>query len=53
MMVRQSQVRSYGLRSQVDQAYITGDFTYEEADNLASTIRIGGLKLQLEERVPM
>ena len=31
------------------QAYITGDFTYEEADNLASTIRIGGLKLQLEE----
>ena len=31
------------------QAYITGDFTYEEADNLASTIRIGGLKLELEE----
>lgn len=30
-------------------AYITGDFTYEEAENLASTIRIGGLKLQLEE----
>ena len=29
------------------QAYITGDFTYEEADNLASTIR--GLKLELEE----
>ena len=27
----------------------TGDFTYEEADNLASTIRIGGLKLELEE----
>ncbi len=23
--------------------------TYEEADNLASTIRIGGLKLELEE----
>ena len=31
------------------QAYITGQFTYEEADNLASTIRIGGLKLELEE----
>lgn len=31
------------------QAYITGSFTYEEADNLASTIRIGGLKLELEE----
>ena len=31
------------------QAYITGDFTYEEAENLASTIRIGGLKLKLEE----
>lgn len=30
-------------------AYITGNFTYEEADNLASTIRIGGLKLELEE----
>ncbi len=31
------------------QAYITGNFTYEEADTLASTIRIGGLKLELEE----
>ena len=31
------------------QAYITGNFSYEEADNLAATIRIGGLKLQLEE----
>jgi SecD/SecF fusion protein len=31
------------------QAYITGDFTFEEAENLASTIRIGGLKLELEE----
>lgn len=31
------------------QAYITGNFTYEEAENLASTIRIGGLKLELEE----
>lgn len=30
-------------------AQITGDFTYEEAESLASTIRIGGLKLQLEE----
>ena len=39
------------VRSEITggQAYITGDFTYEEADNLASTIRIGGLKLQLEE----
>lgn len=31
------------------QAYIEGNFTYEEAENLASTIRIGGLKLELEE----
>lgn len=31
------------------QAYISGNFTFEEADNLASTIRIGGLKLELEE----
>ncbi len=31
------------------QAQISGSFTYEEADKLASTIRIGGLKLQLEE----
>lgn len=31
------------------QAYITGNFTYDEAENLASTIRIGGLQLQLEE----
>lgn len=30
-------------------AYITGSFTYEEAENLAATIRIGGLKLELEE----
>lgn len=30
-------------------AYITGNFTYEEAENLASTIRIGGLQLELEE----
>jgi SecD/SecF fusion protein len=30
-------------------AQITGSFTYEEADALASTIRIGGLKLELEE----
>ncbi len=30
-------------------AYITGSFTYEEADSLASTIRIGGLSLELEE----
>lgn len=31
------------------QAYITGSFTYEEAENLAATIRIGGLNLELEE----
>ena len=30
-------------------AYITGNFTYEEVDNLASTIRIGGLQLELKE----
>ncbi len=30
-------------------AYISGNFTYESAENLASTIRIGGLKLELEE----
>ena len=30
-------------------AQITGSLTYEEADKLASTIRIGGLKLELEE----
>ncbi len=31
------------------QAQISGSFTYEEAERLASTIRIGGLKLELEE----
>ncbi len=31
------------------QAQISGDFEYEEAERLASTIRIGGLKLELEE----
>ena len=30
-------------------AVITGMSSYEEAENLASTIRIGGLKLELEE----
>jgi SecD/SecF fusion protein len=30
-------------------AQITGNFTYEEVDQLASTIRIGGLALELEE----
>lgn len=30
-------------------AQITGNFTYESAEQLASTIRIGGLKLELEE----
>lgn len=39
------------VRQEIDtgQAYITGNFTYDQADNLASTIRIGGLKLELEE----
>ncbi len=31
------------------QAYIDGMSSYEEAESLASTIRIGGLQLQLEE----
>ncbi len=31
------------------EAQITGSFTYEKAQQLASTIRIGGLKLELEE----
>lgn len=31
------------------QAIISGTFTYEEADQLASTIRIGGLSLELQE----
>ncbi len=31
------------------EAEITGDFTFEEAEKLASTIRIGGLALELEE----
>lgn len=31
------------------QAQITGGFTYEEADQLASTIRIGSLSLELKE----
>lgn len=31
------------------EAQITGSMSYEEADALASTIRIGGLKLELEE----
>lgn len=31
------------------EASITGNMTYEEADNIASTIRIGGLNVELEE----
>ena len=30
-------------------AQISGNMTYEKAENLASTVRIGGLKLELEE----
>ena len=39
------------VRQEIDTgpAYISGNFTFDEADNLASTIRIGGLKLELEE----
>ncbi|MEG0722159.1 MAG: protein translocase subunit SecD, partial [Lachnospiraceae bacterium] len=39
------------VKTQIDggQAYIDGMASYEEAENLASTIRIGGLKLELEE----
>ena len=32
-----------------NRSHITGNFTYEEAENLASTIRIGGLQLELKE----
>ena len=31
------------------QAQITGSMSYDEAETLASTIRIGGLQLELEE----
>ena len=31
------------------QAQITGNMSYEEADNIASTIRIGGLNVELKE----
>ncbi len=43
-------ISSLVVRSKITggQAYITGDFTYEEADNLALTICIRGLKLELE-----
>lgn len=39
------------VQSEIDggQAYIDGMASYEEAENLASTIRIGGLQLELEE----
>lgn len=39
------------VQSKIDggQAYIDGMASYEEAENLASTIRIGGLQLELEE----
>ena len=36
-------------RSQADSASIDGMADYEEAENLASTIRIGSLSLELEE----
>lgn len=39
------------VQSEIDggQAYIDGMASYEEGENLASTIRIGGLQLELEE----
>lgn len=39
------------VQSEIDggQAYIDGMASFEEAENLASTIRIGGLQLELEE----
>lgn len=39
------------VQSEIDggQAYIDGMASYEEAENLASTIRIGGLQMELEE----
>lgn len=39
------------VQSEIDggQAYIDGMASYEEAENLASTIRIGGIQLELEE----
>ena len=39
------------VQSEIDggQAYIDGMASYKEAENLASTIRIGGLQLELEE----
>ena len=41
--------RMYRQPLQMDRLVISGNMTYEEADALASTIRIGGLKLELEE----
>ena len=44
-------IRNPVVQSEIDggQAYIDGMASYEEAENLASTIRIGGLQLELEE----
>ncbi len=44
-------ISSPRVKTEIDggEAYIDGMASYEEAENLASTIRIGGLKLELEE----
>ena len=41
--------RQYSRQSLEDRLILQESFTYEEAENLASTIRIGGLQLELEE----
>lgn len=44
-------ISSPRVKTEIDggEAYIDGMASYEEAESLASTIRIGGLKLELEE----
>jgi len=55
LMIRNERLRKgltqeeLGKRIGVGKAQISGNMDYEEADNIASTIRIGGLKLELEE----
>ena len=49
MTVRPSPVRLSSLRSQADRLILPETLHTKKLDNLASTIRIGGLKLELEE----
>ncbi len=49
MMDRQSVHQRVNQAIEGGEAVITGMSSYEEADNLAATIRIGGLSLELEE----